>query len=262
LINNNVEEIVYKTIQKSEKRSGGMLLLVAIVVLLLHVTGLIWLREPADLPQESLAPVPFKLEVTLLGKDGLKPDVTPPAVNSQPQPNSKPQPKSKPEAKQPQPKSKSKPKKTATIKEKLPDLREIDQLIKSRSVKLVSRRVKTQPEQQTAQTVSSAMIMPPAGSASATDNFPVSDSRNPSPEYPEMAIFLGYQGTAIVRIKVSANGLSKGAEILRSSGHKLLDESAVKALKKWRFTPGKPGNTPMADSVIISVIYVLYGNNR
>lgn len=237
--------------------------LVAIVVLLLHVMGLIWLRQPADLPNESLAPVPFKLEVTLLGKDGLKSGVTPPSANSQPQLKAEPEPKIKPEPKpKSKPDSKPKPKKTATVKEKLPDLREIDQLIKSRSVKLVSRRVKTQPEQQTAQTVSSAMIMPPAGSASATDNFPVSDSRNPSPEYPEMAIFLGYQGTAIVRIKVSANGLSKGAEILRSSGHKLLDESATKALKKWRFTPSKQGDTPMADSVIISVIYVLYGNNR
>ena len=105
---------------------------------------------------------------------------------------------------------------------------------KPRPAKLVSKSVKYQPEQQTAQTVSSAMMLPPVGSTSAIDNFSVSDSHNPSPEYPEMAVFLGYQGTAVIRIKVSAQGISKGVEILRSSGHKILDESAAKALKKCK----------------------------
>ncbi len=230
-------------------------MLLAILVLLLHVMVLIWLREPMDLPSEKVTPLPSKLEVTLLGKDGLKSSVTPPPINSQPKPErqSKPKPKSKP---------KSESKKTSSAKEKLPDLGEIEQLIKSRSVKLVNRSVKSQPDQQTAQTVSSAMIMPPAGSTSVRDNFPISDIHNPSPEYPEMAVFLGYQGTAIVRIKVSAKGLSKGVEILRSSGHKILDESAANALRKWRFTPSKQGDAPMADSVTISVIYILYSKDR
>jgi len=145
----------------------------------------------------------------------------------------------------------------------LPNAGAIEQLIKSRPAKLVNKSVKYQPEQQTAQTVSSAMMIPPVGSTSATDNFPESDSHNPSPEYPEMAIFLGYQGTAVIRIKISAQGVSKGVEILRSSGHKILDESAAKALRKWRFTPGKnDSDKPMTDSVIISVIYILYGNNH
>jgi periplasmic protein TonB len=194
-----------------------------------------------------MTPLPFKLEVTLLGKDSLKSSVVPPPAKPQPP---KLNPKSKPE-----------PRKTHPIKEKLPDLGEIEQLIKSQPVKQVSKSFKYQPGQQTAHTVASAMIMPPAGKALARDNFPVSDIHNPSPEYPEMAIFLGYQGNAIVRIKVSAKGLSEGVEILRSSGHKILDESTAKALKKWQFTPSKRGNTPMADSVIISVIYILYDKN-
>jgi protein TonB len=225
-----------------EKRSGGMLMLIAILVLLLHVMAIIWLQQPMNLPSEYMTPLPFKLEVTLLGKDSLKSSVVPPPAN--------PQPKPKPE-----------PKKIHPVKEKLPALGEIKQLIKSQSVKQVGKSVNNQPDQQTANNFSSAMIMPPAGSASARDNFPISDIHNPSPEYPEMAIFLGYQGNAILRIKVSAKGLSKGIEILRSSGHKILDESAAKTLKKWRFTPSKRGNTPMDGSVIISVIYILYDKN-
>jgi len=236
------------------RRSDGMLMLIAVLVLLLHVMAILWLRQSNDLPSEYNTPLPFKLEVTLLGKDSPQSIKTPPQAN--PQPKTKPKPKAKAKAK-----PKPEPKKAPPLKEKLPDLGEIERLIKSRSVKQVSKRVKYQPDQQTAHSVASAMIMPSAGSASARDNFPISDLHNPSPEYPEMAIFLGYQGNAIVRIKVSAKGLSQGVEILRSSGHKILDEAVTKALKKWRFTPSKPGNAPMANSVVISVIYILYDRN-
>jgi periplasmic protein TonB len=231
-----------------EKRPGRILMLIAILVLLLHIMAIIWLRQPMDLPSKYMTPLPFKLEVTLLGKDSLRSTVAPPPANPQPKP--KPKPKPRPE-----------PKKTHPVKEKLPDLGEIEQLIKSQSIKQVSKSIKYRPGQQTAHTVASAMIMPPAGSASARDNFPISDIHNPSPEYPEMAIFLGYQGNAIVRIKVSAKGFSEGVDILRSSGHKILDEAVTKALKKWRFTPSKRGTTSMAGSVTISVIYILYDKN-
>ena len=231
-------------------RSEGMLMLIAVLVLLLHVMAILWLRQSNDLPNEYSAPLPFKLEVTLLGKDSPQSIKTPPQTS--PQPKAKPKPKAK---------AKPEPKKAPPVKEKLPDLGEIERLIKSRSVKQVSKRVKYQPDQQTAHTVASAMIMPSVGSTSARDNFPISDLHNPSPEYPEMAIFLGYQGNAIVRIKVSGKGLSEGVEILRSSGHKILDGAVTKALKKWRFTPSKPGNPPMANSVVISVIYILYDRN-
>jgi protein TonB len=231
-------------------RSEGMLMLIAVLVLLLHVMAILWLRQSNDLPNEYNAPLPFKLEVTLLGEDSPQSIKTPPQTN--------PQPKAKPKSKA---KHKPEPKNAPSVKEKLPDLGEIEQLIKSRSVKQVSKRVKYQPDQQTAHTVASDMIIPSVGSASARDNFPTSDLHNPSPEYPEMAIFLGYQGNAIVRIKVSVKGISQGVEILRSSGHKILDDAVTKALKKWRFTPNKRGNTAMANSVVISVIYILYDRN-
>ncbi|MDD5631666.1 MAG: hypothetical protein PHI13_06530, partial [Methylococcales bacterium] len=191
-----------------EKRSGGMLMLIAILVLLLHFMAIIWLRQSKNLPSEYTTPLPFKLEVTLLGKDNPKSTVTPPQTHPQPKTKFKPKPKTRPEPK-------PVPRKAPPVKEKLPDLGEIEKLIKSRPVKQVSKSVKYQPGLQTAHTVASAMIMPLAGSTSARDNFPVSDLHNPSPEYPEMAIFLGYQGNAIVRIKVSAKGLSEGVEILR-----------------------------------------------
>ena len=167
-----------------EKRSDGMLMLIAIMVLLLHVMAILWLRQSKDLPSEYNTPLPFKLEVTLLAKDSSKSSVVPTPANYQPKPKVKPEPKAKPKLK-----PKPEPKKTPPVKEKLPNLGEIEKLIKSQSVKQVSKSVKYEPDQQTAHTVASAMITPPAGSASARDNFPISDLHNPSPEYPEMAIF-------------------------------------------------------------------------
>ena len=238
------------TKQKAKKRSTEMLLLLAILVLLLHLMGYRWLTQSMDLLKKESIPAPFKLEVSLIGKNGRKASIAPSSAKSQPK--SEPKPIEKPKAN-----------KIPSAKQKLPDVFDIEHLLKSRSAKVVSKSVQYQPDQQTAQTVSSAMMMPPPGSSSAKDNFPASDSHNPSPEYPEMAIFLGYQGTAVIRIKVSAQGESKGVEVLHSSGHKMLDESATKALKKWRFTPSKAdSNIQMADSVIISVNYVLYGNNK
>lgn len=241
-------ETYNKTKQKTKKRSVEIFMWLAILVLFLHLMGYGWLRQSMYLPKEPTMRIPFKLDVSLIGKNGLKTSLAPPPAKSQP----KSEPKQKPKAK-----------KMPPAKEKLPDVVDIEHLIKSRPAKVVSNSIKYQPDQQTAQTVSSAMMMPLPGSSSAKDNFPVSDSHNPSPEYPEMAIFLGYQGTAVIRIKVTAQGESKGVEVLQSSGHKMLDESATKALKKWRFTSSKTdSNITVTDSVIISVTYVLYGNNR
>ncbi|MEI7995852.1 MAG: hypothetical protein WCH01_13220, partial [Methylococcaceae bacterium] len=114
-------------------------MLIAILVLLLHVMAIIWLRQSNDLPNEYNTPLPFKLEVTLLGKDSPQSIKTPPQAN--PQPKSKTKPKTKPK-----PKPKPEPKKAPPVKEKLLDLGEIEQLIKSRSVKQVSKRVKYQPD--------------------------------------------------------------------------------------------------------------------
>ena len=214
-------------------------------MILLHALLLTWLRQP-DLPSKSQEPAPFNMEVTLLGSNNTQPTktATPPAPS--------------PAKINPIPEAK----KTPPVKEKPVDIGEIEKLIKSQSTKQLTRKVNVQPDQQKAQAVSAAMVMPPSGKPSARDNFPISDLHNPSPEYPEMGVFLGYQGDVIIRIRVSAKGDSAGVEILRSSGHKVLDDSAINALRKWRFTPTKHDNTPMNDYVIITVSYVLYDRNR
>jgi periplasmic protein TonB len=62
---------------------------------------------------------------------------------------------------------------------------------------------------------------------------------NPPPAYPLSARRRRIEGTATVRAEISAEGECLRAELKTSSGAPILDEAALEAVKKWRFTPAK-----------------------
>ena len=80
---------------------------------------------------------------------------------------------------------------------------------------------------------------------------------NPKPEYPTIARSRGWQGKVLLRVSVSAEGLSESVTVHRSSGHDVLDESAVAAVEKWKFIPARLGNTAVACSIIVPIIFTL-----
>jgi TonB family protein len=57
------------------------------------------------------------------------------------------------------------------------------------------------------------------------------------PAYPREARKLRQQGLVVLAVSISEEGRPAGVSVLQSSGFALLDESAVKAVRKWRFTP-------------------------
>ncbi|MDP3391176.1 MAG: energy transducer TonB, partial [Methylococcaceae bacterium] len=67
----------------------------------------------------------------------------------------------------------------------------------------------------------------------------------------------GWQGKVLLRVSVSAEGLSESVEIFRSCGHDVLDESAVAAVEKWEFVPAKRGSKAVSSSVIVPIIFTL-----
>lgn len=79
--------------------------------------------------------------------------------------------------------------------------------------------------------------------------------KNPTPEYPERARTMGWSGTVILRVRVSADGSAQSVSVKKSSGHKVLDDSAASAVKKWTFVPSKRGNTPIDGWATVPVIY-------
>ena len=59
------------------------------------------------------------------------------------------------------------------------------------------------------------------------------------PKYPSSARSAGIEGVVGVKMLVNASGKVENAYVVRSSGNAALDEAAVAAVYKWRFSPAK-----------------------
>ncbi len=81
--------------------------------------------------------------------------------------------------------------------------------------------------------------------------------KNPPPAYPRASRRLGEQGTVIVRVFISTQGLPEKAEVRTSSGFPRLDQAALEAVQRWRFVPGRRSGTPEAMWFNIPVRFVL-----
>lgn len=81
---------------------------------------------------------------------------------------------------------------------------------------------------------------PPAPQPAARTEVSISASysaSNVKPVYPRMSQRLGEQGTVMLRVLVRADGTAGAVEVKSSSGFARLDQSAVDAVKTWRFNP-------------------------
>ncbi len=88
-------------------------------------------------------------------------------------------------------------------------------------------------------------------------NYRANYAINPKPEYPAIARSREWEGKVLLRVQVSAEGLTESVKIDKSSGHDILDDCAIEAVKKWRFIPAKRGDTPVASSVIVPISFSL-----
>lgn len=62
---------------------------------------------------------------------------------------------------------------------------------------------------------------------------------NTIPPYPNEARKNGIEGTVRIRVLIDVNGKVSEASISSSSGSSLLDQAALQAVHKWRFSPAK-----------------------
>ena len=69
--------------------------------------------------------------------------------------------------------------------------------------------------------------------------------RNPKPPYPRIARRRGYEGVVVLKAEILPNGRVGELRIRRSSGHYILDKSALRTVKKWKFIPAKRGEEPI-----------------
>jgi len=80
---------------------------------------------------------------------------------------------------------------------------------------------------------------------------------NPPPPYPDPARRRQLEGTVVLEVEVSAQGRVGALAVHRSSGHRMLDESALAAVRGWLFEPGRRGGLPVAMTVQVPVRFGL-----
>lgn len=81
--------------------------------------------------------------------------------------------------------------------------------------------------------------------------------RNPAPAYPWEARQHGWEGVVILKVVVDQSGYPIQIEKEKGSGFGILDESALKAVRKWKFMPAKIGSIPIQSTVRIPVKFEL-----
>ncbi len=79
----------------------------------------------------------------------------------------------------------------------------------------------------------------------------------PPPVYPAEARSRGYEGTALLTVEILADGRTGQVLIKKSSGYAVLDRSAQKAVRSWRFEPARTKRIPRAMIVDIPIRFYL-----
>jgi TonB family protein len=66
------------------------------------------------------------------------------------------------------------------------------------------------------------------------------------PEYPNASMRAGEEGGTVVQVLVDESGYASDVKVARSSGFERLDDSAVSAVRKWKFAPAMKGTLAVA----------------
>ncbi|MFA5985452.1 MAG: energy transducer TonB [Methylococcaceae bacterium] len=228
------------TAMTGEEKPRTMWLLLGVLVILLHLWLFVEILKPRPSPVITEAkPLPIEVALVTLPKpEAFKPPAPPTPVKP-------------PEPKKPEPKIVKKPlvKKKPAIVPKKADL-------PAEPVE-VSKVEDTAPVAPTPTPVAPAKTENPKTEAFTEASFHANYGYNPHPRYPQIARSRGWEGRVLLRVHVSTEGLSTGIEVQQSSGHDILDESAIEAVNKWKFIPAKRGETAVASTVIVPINFTL-----
>lgn len=83
---------------------------------------------------------------------------------------------------------------------------------------------------------------------------------NPAPPYPYVARLNGWEGVVHLKVQVEKDGRPSQVSVQQSSGHSVLDESAVQTIKRWRFRAARRGAVEISSWAIIPVKFSLIDN--
>lgn len=101
--------------------------------------------------------------------------------------------------------------------------------------------------------------LPPAHYRASVD-LPLQAVASPAPVYPRKALHAGLSGSVEIEVVVGVDGVPLTARIVRSSGHRALDEAALAAvLSGWRFQPRMRDGEAVEAVARVPIDFVLPG---
>jgi protein TonB len=80
---------------------------------------------------------------------------------------------------------------------------------------------------------------------------------NPPPQYPGAARRAGEQGTVMLRVQITREGMAQRVSVERSSGSAHLDNAALDAVRGWRFNPARRGAETVEEWMLVPVVFRL-----
>ena len=89
---------------------------------------------------------------------------------------------------------------------------------------------------------------------------PVRYARTVKPRYPGKARRAGWEGTTVLKVRVTTAGTPDRVTVDRTSGFDILDAAAVKAVRHWKFHPARRGIEALSSWVRVPVAFKLKEN--
>lgn len=102
-----------------------------------------------------------------------------------------------------------------------------------------------------------APAVAPPGLPDRDPDYQAAYLKNPPPAYPMVARRMGWQGRVVLNVEVLASGQPGQVELHQSSGHDVLDNAAIKAVRGWRFVAARQGGQAVDKWFLVPIPFIL-----
>ena len=104
---------------------------------------------------------------------------------------------------------------------------------------------------------SSSASAGPANAQTADADYKAAYLNNPKPPYPPLAVRMRLEGKVTLLAEVLPDGKAGRVAIETSSGHEMLDQSALQTVKQWQFSPARKDGVIITQVVRIPITFNL-----
>lgn len=67
----------------------------------------------------------------------------------------------------------------------------------------------------------------------------------------------GWEGKVLLEVEVLRDGKPGTIRVAQSSGREVLDNAALKAVRRWLFEPARRGDEPITSTMTLSIVFKL-----